>query len=66
MKFLQLRSTDGDEDFDPIVLPTVNIYRDKAIIACFTRVGFFINTDCLTNHVEDLLQAAGIRAGPHQ
>ncbi len=65
VKFLLMRSTDGDEDFDPIALPTVNVYLDKAIVACFTRVGLCISSEKLMSHVELLLEKAGIRFLDH-
>ncbi len=61
VKFLLIRSTDGDEDFDPIALPTVNIYLDKVIVACYTRVGLCISSEKLMSQVELLLEKTGIK-----
>ncbi len=61
VKFLLIRSTDGDEDFDPIALPTVNIYLDKVIVACYTRVGLCISSEKLMSQVELLLDKTGIK-----
>ncbi len=55
VKFVLIRSTDGDKDFDPIALPTVNVYKDKAVVACLTRVGCYICDVDLTKHVEGML-----------
>ncbi len=55
VKFVSIRSTDGDKDFDPIALPTVNIYKDKAIITCLTRVGVYVCNEDITKHIEGLL-----------
>ncbi|CAM9401516.1 unnamed protein product [Choristocarpus tenellus] len=56
VKFLRMRSSAADGDYDPVALPTLLLYRNREVVGCVTRVTDDLGEFFTQEDVEWLLQ----------